>query len=57
MGDTTFSDVMKKKDVAKLWKLIVDTHSVMGSGQLWDPSSISGEIDRELYENLDSVIM
>jgi hypothetical protein len=40
MRDTTFSDVLKKKNVSKLWKLIVDTHAIMGSGSVG--SSLGG---------------
>jgi hypothetical protein len=36
MRDTTFRNIVKKKDVAKLWKLIVD---VMGLVQ-WDRLSL-----------------
>jgi hypothetical protein len=39
MRDTTFRNIVKKKDVAKLWKLIVDAHSIMGLVQ-WDRLSL-----------------
>jgi hypothetical protein len=55
MRDPKYETYMATKDIIQTWKLIKSTHS--GKGSSLGRGFIPGEIDRELLENLESIVM